>query len=42
MQIKYREEGEKFKSVFHWDVKSRDIEAAQKMQQLSSEVGHLS
>ncbi|XP_066478351.1 nebulin-related-anchoring protein [Tiliqua scincoides] len=36
-EIKYREEGEKFKSVFHWDVKSRDIEAAQKMEQLSSQ-----
>uniref|UniRef100_A0A670Y0F4 Nebulin related anchoring protein n=1 Tax=Pseudonaja textilis TaxID=8673 RepID=A0A670Y0F4_PSETE len=27
--------GEKFKSVFHWDVKSRDMEAMQKMQQIS-------
>ncbi|KAJ6669045.1 hypothetical protein lerEdw1_007854 [Lerista edwardsae] len=36
-EIKYREEGERFKSVFHWDVKSKDIEAVQKMQQLSSQ-----
>ncbi|XP_053161213.1 nebulin-related-anchoring protein isoform X2 [Hemicordylus capensis] len=36
-EIKYREEGERFKSVFHWDMKSKDIEAAQKMQQLSSQ-----
>ncbi|XP_026560586.1 nebulin-related-anchoring protein isoform X3 [Pseudonaja textilis] len=34
-EVKYREEGEKFKSVFHWDVKSRDMEAMQKMQQIS-------
>ncbi|XP_061491933.1 nebulin-related-anchoring protein isoform X2 [Rhineura floridana] len=36
-EIKYREEGEKFKSVFHWDVTSRDMEAARKMQQLNSQ-----
>nr|XP_028586062.1 nebulin-related-anchoring protein isoform X1 [Podarcis muralis] len=36
-EIKYREEGEKFKSVFHWNVKSGDMEAARKMQQLSSQ-----
>uniref|UniRef100_A0A6J0SP25 Nebulin-related-anchoring protein isoform X1 n=1 Tax=Pogona vitticeps TaxID=103695 RepID=A0A6J0SP25_9SAUR len=36
-EIKYREEGEKFKSVFHWDVKSRDMATAQKIQQLNSQ-----
>ncbi|XP_035186023.1 nebulin-related-anchoring protein isoform X5 [Oxyura jamaicensis] len=36
-EIKYREEGEQFKSAFQWDVKSRDIEAAYKAQQLASQ-----
>ncbi|KAH0623739.1 hypothetical protein JD844_006832 [Phrynosoma platyrhinos] len=35
--IKYREEGERFKSVFHWDVKSKDVEAAHKMQQFNNQ-----
>ncbi|XP_026560584.1 nebulin-related-anchoring protein isoform X1 [Pseudonaja textilis] len=39
-EVKYREEGEKFKSVFHWDVKSRDMEAMQKMQQISQKTYH--
>ncbi|KAM9133007.1 nebulin-related-anchoring protein [Pangshura tecta] len=34
-EIKYREEGERFKSFFHWDVRSRDIEAAHRVQQLA-------
>ncbi|XP_068255813.1 nebulin-related-anchoring protein isoform X4 [Nyctibius grandis] len=36
-EIKYREEGEQFKSVFQWDVKSREIEAACKAQQLATQ-----
>uniref|UniRef100_A0A8D0EG40 Nebulin related anchoring protein n=1 Tax=Strix occidentalis caurina TaxID=311401 RepID=A0A8D0EG40_STROC len=36
-QIKYREEGEQFKSVFQWDVRSREIEAAYKAQQLATQ-----
>ncbi|XP_070802199.1 nebulin-related-anchoring protein isoform X1 [Pituophis catenifer annectens] len=39
-ELKYREEGDKFKSVFHWDVKSRDMEATQKMQQVSQKTYH--
>ncbi|XP_042711188.2 nebulin-related-anchoring protein isoform X2 [Chrysemys picta bellii] len=34
-EIKYREEGERFKSFFHWDVASRDMEAAHRVQQLA-------
>ncbi|XP_032631039.1 nebulin-related-anchoring protein isoform X4 [Chelonoidis abingdonii] len=34
-EIKYREEGEQFKSFFHWDVRSRDMEAAHRVQQLA-------
>ncbi|NXA36266.1 NRAP protein, partial [Eudromia elegans] len=36
-EIKYREEGERFKSVFQWDVRSRDIEAACQAQQLANQ-----
>ncbi|KAM9282599.1 nebulin-related-anchoring protein [Cariama cristata] len=36
-EIKYREEGEQFKSVFQWDVRSREIEAAYKAQQLAAQ-----
>nr|XP_003223476.1 PREDICTED: nebulin-related-anchoring protein [Anolis carolinensis] len=36
-EIKYREEGERFKSVFHWDMKSKDMEIARKMQQFKSQ-----
>uniref|UniRef100_A0A663EAE8 Nebulin related anchoring protein n=1 Tax=Aquila chrysaetos chrysaetos TaxID=223781 RepID=A0A663EAE8_AQUCH len=36
-EIKYREEGEQFKSVFQWDVRSREIEAAYKAQQLATQ-----
>ncbi|KAM7169552.1 nebulin-related-anchoring protein [Macrochelys suwanniensis] len=36
-EIKYREEGERFKSFFHWDVTSRDMEAAHRVQQLASQ-----
>ncbi|XP_062988752.1 nebulin-related-anchoring protein isoform X1 [Elgaria multicarinata webbii] len=39
-EIKYREEGEKFKSVFHWDMKSRDTETARKIQLNSQEAYH--
>ncbi|KAL8187325.1 UNVERIFIED_CONTAM: hypothetical protein K2H54_044554, partial [Gekko kuhli] len=35
--IKYREDGERFKSVFNWNMKSSDIQAAQKIQQLSDQ-----
>ncbi|XP_065263274.1 nebulin-related-anchoring protein [Emys orbicularis] len=34
-EIKYREDGERFKSFFHWDVASRDMEAAHRVQQLA-------
>ncbi|XP_006002862.1 nebulin-related-anchoring protein isoform X1 [Latimeria chalumnae] len=36
-EIKYREEGEKFKSVFHLDVKSREAEHAYKIEQFASQ-----
>ncbi|NXC16869.1 NRAP protein, partial [Corythaeola cristata] len=36
-EIKYREEGEQLKSVFQWDVRSREIEAAYKAQQLATQ-----
>ncbi|XP_075279901.1 nebulin-related-anchoring protein isoform X6 [Opisthocomus hoazin] len=36
-EIKYREEAEQFKSVFQWDVRSREIEAACKAQQLATQ-----
>nr|XP_015202884.1 PREDICTED: nebulin-related-anchoring protein isoform X2 [Lepisosteus oculatus] len=36
-ELKYREEGEKYKSVFHWDVKSREVEHARKISHLASQ-----
>ncbi|NWH22809.1 NRAP protein, partial [Grus americana] len=36
-EIKYREEGEQIKSVFQWDVRSREIEPAYKAQQLAAQ-----
>ncbi|XP_058841339.1 nebulin-related-anchoring protein isoform X1 [Acipenser ruthenus] len=36
-EIKYREEGERYKSVFHWDMKSREVEHARKVSHLSSQ-----
>ncbi|XP_044295117.1 nebulin-related-anchoring protein isoform X1 [Varanus komodoensis] len=39
-EIKYREEGEKFKSVFHWDMKSRHMEDARKVQLNSQKAYH--
>ncbi|CAM5129855.1 unnamed protein product [Eretmochelys imbricata] len=36
-EIKYREEGEQFKSFFHWDVTSTDMETAHRVQQLASQ-----
>nr|XP_033799617.1 nebulin-related-anchoring protein isoform X1 [Geotrypetes seraphini] len=36
-EIKYREEGERFKSVFHWDVRSRELEHARKVEKLASQ-----
>ncbi|XP_066548934.1 nebulin-related-anchoring protein [Amia ocellicauda] len=36
-EIKYREEGERYKSVFHWDMKSREVEHARKVSQLASQ-----
>ncbi|XP_048464999.1 nebulin-related-anchoring protein [Rhincodon typus] len=37
-EIKYREEAEKFKSVFHWDIKSKQLEHACKAGRLASKV----
>ncbi|XP_041124381.1 nebulin-related-anchoring protein isoform X4 [Polyodon spathula] len=36
-EIKYREEGERYKSVFHWDMKSREVEHARKVSHLASQ-----
>ncbi|XP_074855235.1 nebulin-related-anchoring protein isoform X4 [Carettochelys insculpta] len=36
-EIKYREEGERFKSCFHWDMRSRDKAAVHSIQQLASQ-----
>ncbi|XP_030045254.1 LOW QUALITY PROTEIN: nebulin-related-anchoring protein-like, partial [Microcaecilia unicolor] len=36
-EIKYREEGERFKSVFHWDVRSRELEHARNVEKLASQ-----
>ncbi|XP_068544712.1 nebulin-related-anchoring protein isoform X2 [Anas acuta] len=36
-EIKYREQGEQFRSAFQWDMRSTDIEAAYKAQQLASQ-----
>ncbi|KAM8923754.1 nebulin-related-anchoring protein isoform 2-T2 [Pelodytes ibericus] len=36
-EIKYREEGERFKSVFNWDFKSREIEHDSKVQKMLSQ-----
>uniref|UniRef100_A0A8C3BED2 Nebulin related anchoring protein n=1 Tax=Cairina moschata TaxID=8855 RepID=A0A8C3BED2_CAIMO len=36
-EIKYREQGEQVRSAFQWDMRSRDIEAAYKAQQLASQ-----
>ncbi|XP_053548678.1 nebulin-related-anchoring protein isoform X2 [Bombina bombina] len=33
-EIKYREEGVKFKSVFHWDMRSRELEHNSKINQM--------
>ncbi|XP_072883891.1 nebulin-related-anchoring protein isoform X1 [Hemitrygon akajei] len=37
-EIKYREEAEKFKSVFQWDIKSKQLEHACSVGQLASKV----
>nr|XP_055032539.1 nebulin-related-anchoring protein [Misgurnus anguillicaudatus] len=37
---KYREEGERFMSTFHYDMKSKDIEQARKASQLASQQGY--
>ncbi|XP_038678189.1 LOW QUALITY PROTEIN: nebulin-related-anchoring protein [Scyliorhinus canicula] len=37
-EIKYREEAEKFKSVFHWDIKSKQLEHACTVGRLASKV----
>ncbi|KAM4702748.1 nebulin-related-anchoring protein [Rhinophrynus dorsalis] len=36
-ELKYREEGERFKSVFHWDMKSKDLERDYKVDKLLSQ-----
>ncbi|XP_071605497.1 nebulin-related-anchoring protein isoform X3 [Heliangelus exortis] len=36
-EIKYREAAEEFKSVFQWDVRSREIETSYKAQQLATQ-----
>ncbi|XP_063290438.1 nebulin-related-anchoring protein [Pelobates fuscus] len=36
-EIKYREEGEKFKSVFNWDMKPREIEHDSKVEKILSQ-----
>ncbi|XP_069719360.1 nebulin-related-anchoring protein isoform X2 [Phaenicophaeus curvirostris] len=36
-EVKYREGSEQFRSVFQWDVRSREIEAAHKAQQLATQ-----
>ncbi|MEE6486836.1 hypothetical protein FKM82_014715 [Ascaphus truei] len=39
-EIKYREEGERFKSVFNWDMTSRELEQACKVEKLISQKAH--
>uniref|UniRef100_V9K7L9 Nebulin-related-anchoring protein n=1 Tax=Callorhinchus milii TaxID=7868 RepID=V9K7L9_CALMI len=39
-EIKYREEGEKFKSVFHCSLKSRELQHASHVRKLSSKVDY--
>ncbi|KAI1887208.1 hypothetical protein AGOR_G00203780 [Albula goreensis] len=36
-EIKYREEGEKFMSTFHYDMRSKEVEHARKVNQLASQ-----
>ncbi|XP_020843745.1 nebulin-related-anchoring protein isoform X2 [Phascolarctos cinereus] len=36
-EMKYGEDGERFKSVFHWDMKSKDETATHKMPELANE-----
>ncbi|KAM4636798.1 nebulin-related-anchoring protein [Discoglossus pictus] len=36
-ELKYREEGERYKSVFHWDMKTRELEHNCKVEQLISQ-----
>eukprot|EP00079_Xenopus_tropicalis_P028234 XP_012823068.2 PREDICTED: nebulin-related-anchoring protein [Xenopus tropicalis] len=38
-EIKYREEGERFKSVFHWDMKSKEHQQHSKVEKLISQKG---
>lgn len=38
LQIKYREDGERFMSTFHYDM-SKEIEHARKASQMTSQVG---
>lgn len=38
VQIHDQEDGEQFKSVFHWDMKSKDKEGAPNRQPLANEV----
>ncbi|KAL2078017.1 hypothetical protein ACEWY4_025702 [Coilia grayii] len=39
-ELKYREEGERFKSTFHYDMRSKELEQARKASQMSSQVAY--
>ncbi|XP_028844222.1 nebulin-related-anchoring protein [Denticeps clupeoides] len=39
-ELKYREDGERFMSTFHYDMRSKDIEQARKASQLSSQTAY--
>ncbi|XP_012670070.2 nebulin-related-anchoring protein [Clupea harengus] len=39
-ELKYREEGERFKSTFHYDMRSKELELARKTSQMSSQVAY--
>ncbi|XP_039631959.1 nebulin-related-anchoring protein isoform X2 [Polypterus senegalus] len=36
-EVKYREEGEKYKSIFHWDIKSREVEHTCNLSHIASQ-----
>lgn len=38
---KYREEGERYMSTFHYDMRSKEIDQARKASQLASQVSNL-
>ncbi|XP_041939746.1 nebulin-related-anchoring protein [Alosa sapidissima] len=39
-ELKYREEGERFKSTFHYDMRSQEMELARRASQMSSQVAY--